>query len=381
MWKGNSLKALLAPTAACLLAVASVSPGVAFDAELAATPGAGEPLLGGQTETAMAPDDPVASREIAVSGLVRESVESSLVRAGAPAGLSRTLHDALASASGTGPALDSGDMFHVRYEQAFAVDGREIGQGRIVSAEFVTAAQGKLAVYGFRPVRGSEQLWLASGESLSPPAMRIPLEAVNVSSGFGVRADPFEQPRHGLGAPSVVGSVGATINTATARGIALGLAPAPGRNARRPGATFLMHQGVDLVAASGTPVHAAADGAIVGAAPNAGYGNWIRIQHAHNVATVYGHLSAFAAGVSPGAEVQRGQVIGYVGSTGRSTGAHLHFEVIEGGRAVDPMAFPATKRTRLAGPDLERFRKLVRQAEAERRGEAAFLLIKTGGLH
>jgi murein DD-endopeptidase MepM/ murein hydrolase activator NlpD len=195
-----------------------------------------------------------------------------------------------------------------------------------------------------------------------------------VSSGFGVRADPFEQPQHGLGAPSRLGTVGATINTATARGIALGLAPAPGKSAARGGATFLMHNGVDLVAPTGTPVLAAASGTVVGAAPNAGYGNWIRIEHAQNLATFYGHLSAFAPGVSAGAKVQRGQVIGFVGNTGRSTGAHLHFEVINNGQAIDPLAFPQTKRARLQGADLERFRKLVRQSEADS------LLISVGGV-
>ena len=103
---------------------------------------------------------------------------------------------------------------------------------------------------------------------------------------------------------------------------------------------------------------AAASGTVVGAAPNAGYGNWIRIDHAGNVATVYGHLSAFAPGVSAGTKVERGQLIGFVGNTGRSTGAHLHFEVINRGQATDPMTFSRAKRTKLAGADLESFRKL-----------------------
>jgi murein DD-endopeptidase MepM/ murein hydrolase activator NlpD len=209
----------------------------------------------------------------------------------------------------------------------------------------------------------------------------MPLETVNVSSAFGTRADPFEQPRHGLGAPSRVGAVGATINTATARGIALGLAPGPGRSANRGGATFVMHNGVDLVAPPGTPVLAASEGTVVGAAPNAGYGNWIRIQHPQNVATVYGHLSAFAEGIRAGVTVHQGQVIGFVGSTGRSTGPHLHFEVIKDGGAVDPLTFPATKRARLAGADLEGFRKLVRQFESTRHGETSFMLISVGGVH
>src|ERR671912_126263 len=342
-------RALLVSTCAGVLICGPASPGLALDGDLPAGLGAADQVLGGGTEIAAAPDDPFVSREIALSGFVEESFEDSLARAGAPAGLSLKLKDALSSALDR-RQLDSGDKFFIRYEQAFAADGREIGAGRIVSAEVATAARGRIAFYGFRPTRGAEQLWLASGESLASPPIRLPLETVSVSSGFGVRADPFEQPQHGLGAPSRLGTVGATINTATARGIALGLAPAPGKSAARGGATFLMHNGVDLVAPTGTPVLAAASG------------------------TVVGHLSAFAPGVSAGAKVQRGQVIGFVGNTGRSTGAHLHFEVINNGQAIDPLAFPQTKRTRLQGADLERFRKLVRQSES------GSPLITVGGL-
>jgi murein DD-endopeptidase MepM/ murein hydrolase activator NlpD len=371
----------LLPAACGLLICGLASPGLALDGDLPGSLGAGKQVLGGGTEIAAAPDDPFVSRQIALSGIVEESFEASLVRAGAPAGLSLKLKDALSAALDVSHPLDSGDKFYVRYEQAFSSDGREIGAGRILSAVVMTAAKGKIALYGFRPTRGAEQLWLASGEALAAPAMRLPLEMLSVSSGFGVRADPFEQPQHGLGAPSRLGTVGATINTATARGIALGLAPGPGKTAGRGGATFLMHNGVDLLAPTGTPVLAAASGTVVGSAPNAGYGNWIRIEHAQNLATVYGHLSAFAPGISAGVKVQRGQVIGFVGNTGRSTGAHLHFEVINNGQAIDPMTFPRTKRVRLEGADLERFRKLVRQSEAARQGEAAFQLISTGGVH
>ncbi len=367
-------RALLAVACGCTLIWGSAA---AFDADFAGGLAAEDALLGGQMEAAVAPDDPFARGEVAVSGFVEESLEDSLVRAGLPAALSMTIKDAVSSALDRREP-DSGDRFQVRYQHAVAADGREIGATRIVSGEIMTAARGRIAFYGFRPTRGAEQLWLANGESLAQPTMRMPLETVSVSSGYGVRADPFEQPRNGLGAPSRLGTVGATINVATARGVALGLAPGPGQRANRGGGgSFLMHNGVDLLAPSGTPVVAASDGTVVGAAPNAGYGNWIRIQHADNVATVYGHLSAFAAGISAGVTVRRGQVIGFVGSTGRSTGPHLHFEVINNGQAIDPMKSPQIRRTKLAGADLESFRKLVRQHEAMRQDESVFRLTST----
>jgi murein DD-endopeptidase MepM/ murein hydrolase activator NlpD len=168
---------------------------------------------------------------------------------------------------------------------------------------------------------------------------------------------------------------GLAINAATARGIALGLSPQPGfRPYPGPHALF-MHEGVDLAAPTGTPVYAASDGVVVGAGPNAGYGNWIRIDHLRKFSTVYGHLSEFAPGVQEGLHVNRGELIGFVGSTGRSTGPHLHFEILSNSKAVDPLSNPEIKREQLGGADLERFRNQVKQAHAERDLET------TGGIH
>ena len=135
-----------------------------------------------------------------------------------------------------------------------------------------------------------------------------------------------------------------------------------------------MHDGADLVAPTGTPVYAASDGVVIGAAPNGGYGNWIRIDHPGKLSTVYGHLSSFAPGIQEGARVSQGELIGFVGNTGRSTGAHLHFEILSNGKAVDPLSYPELKRAQLRGADLERFRKQVKNALAERERERAVTL-------
>jgi len=134
---------------------------------------------------------------------------------------------------------------------------------------------------------------------------------------------------------------------------------------------MFMHEGIDLVAPAGTAVYAAADGLVVGAAPNGRYGNWIRIEHSSRLATVYGHLSAFAPGIEPGETVVRGELIGFVGSTGRSTGAHLHFELLSDGKPVNPINHPELKAAPLRGADLERFRKQVARSLEERDREAA----------
>ncbi len=99
------------------------------------------------------------------------------------------------------------------------------------------------------------------------------------------------------------------------------------------------HDGLDLATLPGTPVFAGADGVISKAGIQGGYGNLIEIQHKYGFATRYGHLQSFASQVYPGARVKQGQVIGYVGATGRVTGYHLHYEVISGGTRVDPEPF------------------------------------------
>ena len=101
-----------------------------------------------------------------------------------------------------------------------------------------------------------------------------------------------------------------------------------------------MHDGVDLAAPRGTPVYAPADGYVQKASAFGSYGNFIEIEHGGNIETRYGHLSGYA--VAAGDQVHKGQLIGYVGSTGRSTGPHLHYEVRVAGEVVDPMPYLAS---------------------------------------
>jgi murein DD-endopeptidase MepM/ murein hydrolase activator NlpD len=130
-----------------------------------------------------------------------------------------------------------------------------------------------------------------------------------------------------------------------------------------------MHEGVDLVAPTGTPIHAAGDGIVKGAEPKGRYGNWIEIEHPGKLGTVYGHLMGFAPGIEPGAEVHKGDVIGYVGTTGRTTGPHVHFELLVNGHPTNPVVHSAIRPPHLAGPDLVAFRKLVAEDHAVRQLE------------
>ena len=210
-----------------------------------------------------------------------------------------------------------------------------------------------------------------------------------MSSGFGPRSAPLDQPgRFAEGllhvkvpahAPTPLRGVGhgakggvllKPVNVMTVPGQVRGHSLVTAKYSAFSHRTEL-HEGVDLVAPSGTPVHAAGDGIVLGAEPRGGYGNWIEIEHEDGLSTVYGHLVSYAPGIEAGVRVGRGDVIGYVGTTGRTTGPHVHFELRADGRPVDPMSSAAFKRPVLSGSDLERFRKLAAQSLANRDTVAA----------
>jgi murein DD-endopeptidase MepM/ murein hydrolase activator NlpD len=116
-----------------------------------------------------------------------------------------------------------------------------------------------------------------------------------------------------------------------------------------------MHTGVDWASSTGTPVFAAGNGVIDKIGWEGGYGKYIRLRHANGYETAYGHMSAFARGMEAGKKVRQGQVIGYIGSTGLSTGSHLHYEILINGRFVDPMKIRLPRGRVLAGTLLATF--------------------------
>ena len=120
-----------------------------------------------------------------------------------------------------------------------------------------------------------------------------------------------------------------------------------------------MHAGLDFKAGHGAPIYAVTDGTVAFAGRNGGYGNFVKLNHGGGLGTGYAHMSRIA--VTNGARVRRGQVIGYVGSTGLSTGPHLHYEMYRNGRAVDPASVQFVTRAQLTGADLRSFRVRLAQ--------------------
>ena len=132
-----------------------------------------------------------------------------------------------------------------------------------------------------------------------------------------------------------------------------------------------MHTGIDWANKIGTPILAAGNGTIIKAEWDSGYGRRIEIQHANGYVTSYSHQSAFAKGIAPGVKVRQGQVIGFLGSTGLSTGPHLHYEVLVNGNFVNPMKIKVPRGRELDGKALVEFKR--------QRDEVLGLIEKAGG--
>jgi len=343
---------------AAALSLVVASPGIAavsYPSSEAAVEA--ERLLGSAHEAEQAQAYLPFTRQLSADGFVTGSLAQSAASAGVPLSAMLEALRAIGTAIDPERDLQDGDGFHVRYEQTFTIEDQPIGVARVLWAEVRTAAKGTIAVYRFRARDGIEQFWLPGGQAASAPAIRLPLDVVSVTSGFGMRSDPL-----GYGRP-LAGSGGQWNGT--------------GR--------LYMHEGVDLMALVGTPVYAAADGVIMLAGRDQGYGNAVRIDHGcgertRQLSTVYGHLSRFAPGIVAGAMVLQGDLIGFSGNTGRSTGPHLHFEVQSKGKPVNPLKNPATQRDQLAGADLARFRRQMAAALDEREHEQSSIGAAIGQL-
>ena len=186
-----------------------------------------------------------------------------------------------------------GDQFTILYEEKYLED-RFVGEGDILVARFVNRGEEHLAVR-YESLDGWVGFYNPDGDNMRTAMMRNPLDVFRISSNFN------PQRMHPI------------LNTIRA------------------------HKGTDYAAPTGTPVRATSDGSVTRASRNGSYGNIVILAHADGLETRYAHLSKFAEGIRPGAVVNQGDVIGYVGATGSATGPHLHYEVLKNGVARDPV--------------------------------------------
>ena len=228
--------------------------------------------------------------------------------------------------------IQKGDHFTVIYDEKL-IDTTHVGIGRIWGAKFNHAGKDVYAI----PFRQNDkiQYWEFNGASLRKQLLKAPLKFSRISSRFSrSRLHPVHR-------------------------------------------VYRPHLGVDYAAPTGTPVHAVADGVVTFKGWGGGGGNTLKIKHAGNLVTGYLHLSKFAKGISQGTRVSQGQVIGYVGSTGTSTGPHLDYRIWKNGTNIDPLKVPQEPAEPINKENTAAFEHIRDRIVAELNGEATPEMIVT----
>jgi murein DD-endopeptidase MepM/ murein hydrolase activator NlpD len=217
--------------------------------------------------------------------------------------------------------IHAGDEFSVLYQRKFQ-DGSYVSDGRVLAAEFVNRGKTHRAVW-FESADGSVKGYYSpEGKGMRKAFLRVPIDFARVSSGFNPKR------RH-----PITGQVRA-------------------------------HRGIDFAAPTGTPIYAAGDGRIEFAGRKGGYGNAVVINHGKGITTLYAHMSRFGKTARSGRSVRQGEIIGYVGSTGASTGPHLHYEYRVKGVHKNPASI-ALPNTEIPSRYLAEFRSQAEVALAQ----------------
>lgn len=255
-----------------------------------------------------------------IRGVVSDSLYQAARAAGATPGTIQTYLRVIAQQVSLGN-IGAGDRFDIIVAHRRAADG-EAETGALLYGGLALASGKKLDMLKWTH-EGREQWFEASGVGKKRDGLAKPVEVQRISSGFGMRFHPV-----------------------------LGYSR--------------MHQGVDFAAPTGTPIYAVTDGIVSFAGRHGGHGNFVKLSHSGGLGTGYGHMHSIA--VYAGQRVRRGQMIGTVGSTGLSTGPHLHYEVYKNGETVNPMAVKFQQTALLSGRALAAFRARLNALKSEARG-------------
>ena len=250
---------------------------------------------------------------VRAEGTITRSFYEDLVHASVPPALVMGLIRAFSNSIDFQRDLQGGERFAVMFERWRDPDGGLVDHGDALFAELEAGGR-RHRIWRFARPEGGVGWFDENGVSARRSLLRTPLDAARISSGFGLRRHPI-----------------------------LGYSR--------------MHQGVDFAAPLGTPVYAAGEGRIAFAGRRGGYGTTVVINHSRGVSTLYAHLSSIQRGLRPGSVVRQGQVIGRVGSTGLSTGPHLHFEVHRNRAPINPAVAQVMPPERLAGAALAAFQR------------------------
>ncbi len=274
---------------------------------------------------------PLTTRVMSVAGRINGSLYMSAKSVGAPDEVIAHLADAFAYDVDFQREIFGGDEFEAIFEVKYDDMGKLVSSGDILFARLKWRGRSREKGY-YRFAEDGDTMtdfYDATGQGAKRLLMKTPIDGARLSSGFGSRKHPI-----------------------------LGYRRA--------------HKGVDFAASRGTPIKAAGDGVVLRANRYGSFGNYMKIRHANGYETAYAHLNGFARGMRAGKRVRQGDIIAYVGTTGRSTGPHLHYEVHLNGTAVNPQRLKIATGKQLKGSDLDRFKiqrdliDAMRMPEAQR---------------
>ena len=256
-----------------------------------------------------------------IKGTVSGNVSASLNKSGVPYKLCGQIIQMFSHMIDFRRDVKHGDTFNVKYEVNKAANGDIVSVGEVIFASF-TVNNRIYKLYRYKPRGGSVGYYDEKGGAKKTGLDKKPLAMRNarISSLFGYRRHPIYK-------------------------------------------TTKFHSGVDYAAPRGTAIYASGSGTIEMARYVNGYGNFIKIRHNSEYETAYGHMHKFASGMRPGVKVKKGQIIGYVGSTGRSTGPHLHFEILRKGQRIDPLKAKVATGNDLTGNQLVEFKRIVKKVD------------------
>jgi len=262
----------------------------------------------------------LTAKETRASGVIDGSLYLSAKSAGVPEGVIVDLIRIFSYDVDFQREVRSGDQFDLLYTNYVDEVGDVVKGGTIAYAELTLRGE-KKPLYRFTTSDDqTTDYFTPKGWSGKRMLMRTPIDGARLTSGFGVRRHPI-----------------------------LGYTK--------------MHKGVDFGAPTGTPVMASGNGVIEKAEWYGGYGRYVRVKHGNSYSTAYAHLSRFARGIRPGVRVRQGQVIAYVGTTGRSTGPHLHYEVMASKKQINPMGVKLPTGRNLTGRDLASFKAEIERVQ------------------
>jgi len=276
----------------------------------------------------------VERKLVAEAVAIRDSLYGAGEKAGIPAAVLHAFIKTYSHSVDFQRDIQPGDSFEVLYERLVTPGGEMSRSGDIVYANLRMGGK-ELPVYRWVD-EGVPDYFDRKGETVRKALLRTPVDGARITSTFGMRHHPI-----------------------------LGFSK--------------MHKGIDFGAPTGTPIFAAGNGVVEHAGPFQAYGNYIRLRHNKEIATAYAHLSRFASGLSVGDKVRQGDVIGYVGSTGRSTGPHLHYEILKGGAQVNPLSVDLPIGRRLEGRELKAFEARLKEIDRLFIEERKALVAQTRG--